>query len=99
MTLTSESLKSTIEFEQVSPDLIGWSAAFCTTVCFVPQVVRCWQRRSAADVSLIMLLLMLVGNTLWITYALTRADLPIVGVNVATTIMILIMLAIKVRLG
>ena len=36
--------------------LIGLAAAFCTTIAFLPQVVRTWQTRSTKDLSLSMFL-------------------------------------------
>ena len=45
--------------------LIGFLAAFCTTLAYVPQVVKTWRTRSTDDLSLHMYLLMVTGLALW----------------------------------
>ena len=51
-------------------DWIGSAAAVCTTVSFVPQLVRVWQRKSAHDISLIMFLLFSFGVACWLVYGI-----------------------------
>ena len=31
---------------------LGYLAAFCTTVAFIPQVIKIWQTKSTKDISL-----------------------------------------------
>ena len=47
-------------------DNIGFVAAFCTTVAFVPQLLRVIRLRSARDISLGTFLLFSVGVFLWL---------------------------------
>jgi MtN3 and saliva related transmembrane protein len=51
-------------------DWIGSVAAVCTTVSFVPQVVRVRQRKSARDISLMMFLLFSFGVACWLVYGI-----------------------------
>jgi len=45
---------------------IGLAAAFCTTVAFLPQVVKTWRTRSTKDISLVMFLVFTTGIFLWL---------------------------------
>jgi MtN3 and saliva related transmembrane protein len=59
--------------EKSTIDLIGYVAATCTTVSFMPQLIRVIQLRSARDISLIMFLVFSVGPAvvgLWPAVAL-----------------------------
>ena len=43
---------------------LGLLAAFCTTIAFVPQVVKTWRARPAADISLWMFAVTIAGVVL-----------------------------------
>ena len=45
---------------------IGYAAAFCTTVAFLPQAIQVWRTRSTDDLSLGMLLLFDTGLAFWL---------------------------------
>ena len=76
--------------------LVGLSAAFCTTVSYIPQVVKCWKTRETGDLSLKMLLALGVGLTLWITYGVINSDWLIVGANSMSLLLLGNVLAFKV---
>lgn len=48
--------------------IMGTIAAICTTVGFIPQIIRGIKTRELSDVSPIMLALLLVGCSLWLIY-------------------------------
>ena len=54
----------------VSMNAVGSVAALCTTISFVPQLFRVWQRKSARDISLIMFLLFSFGVACWLVYGI-----------------------------
>ena len=47
---------------------VGVAAAVCTTVSFVPQLLRVWRRKRADDISLAMFLIYALGVVLWLVY-------------------------------
>ena len=53
--------------------LIGGAAALLTTASNVPQLKKCWETRSAGDLSLKMLLALASGVALWIAYGGLKA--------------------------
>jgi len=79
--------------------LIGLLAATCTTGSFLPQVIRAWRTRSTRDVSALMFVLLVTGNTLWLLYGALIGDLPLVVANLVTITLVGIILALKLRYG
>lgn len=78
-------------------EAIGFAAAACTTLAFVPQAVRVWRTRSAEDISLAMYLILVAGIAMWIVYgALIRSE-PLVAANVVSLALAGAVLAGKLR--
>ncbi len=78
-------------------DGIGSTAAICTTISFLPQLLRVWRRKSADDISLIMFLLFSTGVALWLVYGLRIGSFPIVAANAVTLALALAILVLKLR--
>ena len=79
------------------PDWIGYAAAFCTTSAYVPQVLRVWRTRSTRDISLRMFLVLVTGLSLWLTYGISKGELPIVIANSITLTLAGTILVFKLR--
>ena len=79
--------------------LIGLMAAICTTGSFLPQVIRAWRTRSTRDVSALMFILLVTGNSLWLVYGALIGDLPLVIANLVTLALVGIILTLKLRYG
>ena len=77
-------------------DLFGFSAAFLTTIAFLPQLYKTWQTKSAEDVSLIMLILFITGLICWIIYGSKIHSTPILVANVVTFIFNFLILILKI---
>ncbi|AHM59873.1 Cystinosin/ERS1p repeat protein [Flammeovirgaceae bacterium 311] len=67
--------------------VIGLVAGFCTTIAFLPQVIKTWRSRSAKDISLGMFLFFVLGVMLWLVYGVLVRDLPIILANGITLIL------------
>ncbi len=77
----------------------GSLAALCTTIAFVPQIVKTW-RQGGRDLSYGMLLLYLVGVLLWLGYGLLIGARAVVIANaVAATLVALTLGAKRLREG
>ena len=63
---------------------IGLIAAVCTTVSFVPQLIRVWRLRSAREISLTMFLVFSLGTFLWLLYGILIRSLPVILANAVT---------------
>ena len=77
--------------------LIGFVAAFCTTVSYVPQVRKCWQTHSTGDLSLKMILLLAAGISLWIVYGIIEGDMVIIAANSVSLLFIANLIFFKVK--
>ena len=79
--------------------VIGLAAAFCTTIAFLPQVIRTWRTRSTGDLSLSMFLVFTTGIFLWLVYGLAVHDLPLIIANGITLVLSGTILFFKLRHG
>lgn len=75
-------------------NLVGNLAAFCTTIAYVPQIVKIW-RQGGEDLSYPMLLFYLAGILLWLAYGLIVHSTPIIWANVATAILVAVAVVLK----
>ena len=76
---------------------IGSIAAVCTTISFVPQLVRVWKRKSARDISLWMFLFFSFGVACWLVYGIGIHSTPVILANAATLALALAILILKLR--
>jgi MtN3 and saliva related transmembrane protein len=83
----------------MSSTLLGLAAGICTTLAFVPQVIRTWRTRSTEDISLGMFVIFVFGVFLWLLYGLAKADMIIIGANVVTLGLAGSILYFKLRYG
>ena len=67
--------------------VLGLSAACCTTVAFLPQVIKNWRTRSAGDLSFGTFGLFTVGLVMWLVYGLMIGNVPIIVSNVVTLVL------------
>ncbi len=77
--------------------IIGLLAGGCTTIAFVPQVIKTWRSRSARDLSLGMFLIFTSGVILWLVYGLLVGDIPVIAANVVTLLLAGWLLIMKLR--
>ena len=77
--------------------VIGYIAGTLTTISFLPQVIRTWKMRETKDFSLAMLLLFAAGILLWTFYGIRTESLPVIFANVITFLLIIVLLAMKIK--
>ncbi len=75
--------------------ILGLAAGTITSITFLPQVIQIWKTKSAKDLSLQMLLLLILGVSMWLTYGILVADTAIIYTNSMVLAMSLIMLYFK----
>ena len=78
---------------------IGLVAGLLTTVSFLPQVIKTHATRSARDLSYAMLVLFIVGLSLWTWYGISIQSLPIILANVVTIGLVGFILGMKLKYG
>ncbi|KPP94752.1 MAG: hypothetical protein HLUCCA01_08835 [Bacteroidetes bacterium HLUCCA01] len=78
--------------------LIGMLAAVCTTIAFLPQVIKTWKAKSAKDLSLRMFSILAFGVTMWLIYGIRLGELPIILANAVTLLLILVIMYFKLTM-
>ncbi len=79
-------------------EIIGYIAAFCTTVAFVPQVIKVYKSRKTSDISFGMFLLLTTGMFCWAVYGFILNSLPIIIANVVTFSLAAYIFIMKIKL-
>ena len=78
-------------------ELVGFVAAFCTTVAFVPQLLRVVKLRSAREISLGTFLMFSCGVFLWLLYGVWLRSAPVIASNAVTLVLSVSILFLKLR--
>jgi len=78
-------------------DIIGYLAAFGTTVSFLPQAIKTIQTKDTSGISLYMYMLFTAGTLFWLIYGVLSHSLLVAAANVVTFIFASIILAYKIR--
>lgn len=76
-------------------DLIGYPAAFLTTIAFVPQAWKSWRTRDLSGISLPMYALFTAGVALWLAYGIVIGSMPVILANTATLLLAAVVLLLK----
>jgi MtN3 and saliva related transmembrane protein len=80
-----------------SLQILGLAAGTITSVTFLPQVMHVWKTKSAKDLSLTMLLLLMLGVIMWLTYGILAKDTAIIYTNSMVLIMSIVLLVFKLK--
>jgi MtN3 and saliva related transmembrane protein len=79
--------------------ILGFAAAFLTTIAFVPQAVRTWTTRETRDLSVWWLLTLAAGVACWLVYGLLIGDAPLIAANGITFGLVGVIASVKARNG
>ena len=83
--------------ERTTIDFIGYLAATCTTLSFLPQLIRVVRLRSARDISLGMFLIFSVGTALWLPDGLLSHEATVAVADAVTLVLSISILILKLR--
>lgn len=79
--------------------LIGFVAAFCTTISFLPQVIKTIKTRQTKDLSLGMYSVLCFGIFMWLVYGILDFSLPLILANAISFVLSGIVLMMKIKYG
>ncbi len=80
-------------------DWLGTVAGLCTTIAFLPQVLKVWRTRSARDISLGMYAILAIGIVFWLAYGWILGSWPVIIANGVTLVLVAVVIAMKLRWG
>ncbi|MCU0568631.1 MAG: SemiSWEET transporter [Oculatellaceae cyanobacterium Prado106] len=79
--------------------LLGLVAGACTTIAFLPQLLKVWRSKSAKDISILWLITFICGVSLWLVYGILLHQPPIVIANSITLGLTAVILFFKLKYG
>ena len=59
-------------------ELFGWIASVLTTLIFIPQIVKALESRLTNDISMLMIILAILGNSAWLIHASLTGNMPLI---------------------
>ena len=71
----------------IEVELIGFAAAFLTTIAFIPQVIQVWKSKSVEGLSLTTYIIFVIGVFLWFLYGLSIGSLSMIIANFITVLL------------
>lgn len=77
--------------------ILGYVAGTLTTVAFLPQVIQTWKTKSTKDISLGMFISFCTGVFLWLIYGFLIESSPVIVTNLATFLLAMIILSLKIK--
>ena len=78
-------------------DIIGFIGGALTTLALVPQAVKAWRTKHTRDISIWWIVTLTIGIVLWLVYGILISSLPIIVTNIATLILAVIVLTLKMK--
>ena len=78
-------------------EIVGYCAAFLTTIAFLPQAVQSWRSRDLSGISLGMYSLFTAGVGLWLVYGIIIEKWPLIAANALTFALALSILVLKLQ--
>ena len=76
-------------------EISGWLAAIFTTLIFVPQLHKAYTTKKTQDLSMMMIVLAIMGNSAWLVQALLTSNTPLMVCAALIIIMSFILMIFK----
>jgi len=76
---------------------LGLAAGLCTSLSFMPQVLKAWREGDTAAISKRMYVASLIAYGLWMVHGLLIASMPVILFNVINIVFAGIILTLKLR--
>jgi MtN3 and saliva related transmembrane protein len=80
-------------------DTVGMTGAVLTTVCWLPQALKIVRERETSAISLPATGMFTLGILFWLVYGVALVDWPLIGSNLVTLALMLVILGLKLRHG
>lgn len=84
-------------FEGIWLTLVGSMASALVSVSFVPQIIKGYKTKRLDDVSYLLMILISVGMSLWVVYGIEKQDSVIIGANIVTIALNMLLLGLKIK--
>lgn len=78
-------------------ELAGHTGSFLSSITFMPQVYKVWKSKSADDLSIYMLVIILASTMVWIIYGVNLSLAPVYICNGIICALSLMLIYFKIR--
>lgn len=82
-----------MDFEEI----FGIVAGVFTSASLLPQLIKTIKEKEAKSLSLGMMIILIIGNSLWICYGFFKNDIPIISTNIFSNIVNITLLVFSIR--
>jgi len=79
----------------LTADFFGWLASILTTLIFIPQIIKAFKTQQTADISMLMMILAVLGNTAWLIHATLTSNTPLIVCATLIIIMSFVLIIFK----
>ena len=76
-------------------DIAGHTGALLSAVTSIPQVYRTWKTKSARDLSLTMMFIVLISTIVWLCYAIALMLWPVILANTIVGLLSILLIYYK----
>jgi MtN3 and saliva related transmembrane protein len=76
---------------------IGIIAGVFTATSMLPQLIKVIKEKKAEDISLLMLIVLLTGISLWVVYGIMKKDMPIIATNAFSLLVNVLMIFFRIK--
>ena len=76
-------------------ELFGWIASVLTTLIFIPQIVKALKTKLTNDISMLMIILAVLGNSAWLIHASLSGNMPLIVCASLIIVMSLFLIGFK----
>jgi MtN3 and saliva related transmembrane protein len=83
---------------KLTGEFIGYTAAVCTTIAYIPQMLKIIKTKKTSDISTAMFTLITTGVLLWFIYGIILDAIPIMIANGVTFIFSSYIFIMKIKL-
>lgn len=77
--------------------IIGIIAGIFTSASLLPQLIKTIKEKEAKSLSVIMMLVLITGNSLWIYYGVMKDDFPIIATNIFSDMVNITLLFVSIK--
>ena len=79
--------------------VIGIVAGIFTACSMLPQLIKIVKEKKAEEVSIMMILVLMAGLSLWIVYGFMKQDWPIIVTNIFSLTVNVLLLIFRLKYG
>ena len=78
-------------------EILGLVAGVFTSISQLPQLIKTIKEKEAKNLSLGMMIMLIVGVSLWIYYGFLKNDFPIIATNIFSDLVNVTLLFVSIR--